>query len=729
MKRLKTTMPDKPVSPIAIPLLIGGFLAVHAVAGNPDPPSSPAPTMHTLTEIYDIADAVDPPRQALAPTASVMAAGYYDATNLAQVDADLDTENIRAGVEIFGVAGKPEVVDTSSGDAAAGDILVGKKAWVDGGEVTGMVPVGDNVTGPEGVLAISIPDGYYFGSKTATAGDSDLTADNVRAGVDLFGVAGNFNVVDTGSGDALAGDLLAGKKVWVDGAEVAGTMSNRGAVVFTPGMAQQSIPQGYHNGSGYVSGDADLTAGNIRAGVELFGVAGDPKVVDTSSGDAAAKDIVAGKKAWVDGKEIIGTSGTTPCPAPLPRTGLSPTEPQNPAPPGSDGALQKGVAWPNPRFTDNLDGTVSDNLTGLTWLKNMSALGSREWTNALADCRKLNSGEAGLSDGSVEGDWRLPNVNEVFSLIDWKYWNPALPDTAGTDKATLGNPFSGLSDWVWTSTAQGDDNAWAVCLNDPVRQFAVKGITYTVWPVRDSKEPLFSGTYFEDFSDGLAQGWAPMDTDHWAVVNGEYRAAAGTNGVCMQANYTNTVWHDFTAEATVRRTGSTSSACILMLRASPDFDYTGYPTIKGTAILVGISGVGDYFIAYHKNGSELWILSWTSSSYLNTGTNANTLRVVLAGGSIQLYLNDQLAYSGSNLNIPTSGRIALVGYSAFAGEIETIHYFDKVSVTAGAPRNLAAPLGSPSKQELDYESEQKLSTESRAGADRQRPGLRSCSRR
>ena len=36
---------------------------------------------------------------------------------------------------------------------------------------------------------------------------------------------------------------------------------------------------------------------------------------------------------------------------------------------GDDGALKKGVAWPSPRFTDNADGTVSDNLTGLIWLK------------------------------------------------------------------------------------------------------------------------------------------------------------------------------------------------------------------------------------------------------------------------------------------------------------------------------------------------------------------------
>jgi hypothetical protein len=33
-----------------------------------------------------------------------------------------------------------------------------------------------------------------------------------------------------------------------------------------------------------------------------------------------------------------------------------------------DGEIRAGVAWPTPRFTDNGDGTATDNLTGLTWL-------------------------------------------------------------------------------------------------------------------------------------------------------------------------------------------------------------------------------------------------------------------------------------------------------------------------------------------------------------------------
>ena len=36
---------------------------------------------------------------------------------------------------------------------------------------------------------------------------------------------------------------------------------------------------------------------------------------------------------------------------------------------GQNGDLEKGVVWPIPRFADNWNGTVKDNLTGLMWTK------------------------------------------------------------------------------------------------------------------------------------------------------------------------------------------------------------------------------------------------------------------------------------------------------------------------------------------------------------------------
>lgn len=157
--------------------------------------------------------------------------------------------------------------------------------------------------------------------------------------------------------------------------------------------------------------------------------------------------------------------------------------------PGEDGygTMRKGVAWPSPRFTDNRNGTVTDNLTGLVWLKNANAFGSRAWADALTDCATLNSGEKGLTDGSVEGDWRLPNVHELQSLIDYGRFNPSLCNTAGTGPWTSGDPFTNVqSSYYWSGTTyvSAPSYAWYVAVYDGVVSGFVKTLPYYVWPVR-----------------------------------------------------------------------------------------------------------------------------------------------------------------------------------------------------------------------------------------------------
>jgi hypothetical protein len=120
---------------------------------------------------------------------------------------------------------------------------------------------------------------------------------------------------------------------------------------------------------------------------------------------------------------------------------------------GDDGNLTMGVAWPNPRFTDSTNGTVTDNLTGLIWLKNANCNGTKTWASALTYCNSLANGTCDLTDGSEAGNWRLPNVKELSSLIDWAYYNPALSDTNGTAQWTSGNAFTGVQfNFYWSST-------------------------------------------------------------------------------------------------------------------------------------------------------------------------------------------------------------------------------------------------------------------------------------
>jgi hypothetical protein len=112
---------------------------------------------------------------------------------------------------------------------------------------------------------------------------------------------------------------------------------------------------------------------------------------------------------------------------------------------GDDASAHTGVAWPATRFVDNSDGTVTDELTGLVWLKNAGCLASTNWTAAIAEAQQLGSGACGLSDGSSAGQWRVPNVWEMESVIDESATAPAL---------TAGSPFTNVAGGgYWTSTS------------------------------------------------------------------------------------------------------------------------------------------------------------------------------------------------------------------------------------------------------------------------------------
>lgn len=159
---------------------------------------------------------------------------------------------------------------------------------------------------------------------------------------------------------------------------------------------------------------------------------------------------------------------------------------------GDDGSLQWGINWPVPRFTDNQDGTVTDNLTGLIWLKNANCFSEKTWSESLVVSTTLKSGDCGLSDGSKEGDWHLPNILELESLRDINYSLPALPDTNGSGKWSEGKPFERVqSSYYWSSsTNAGSTNyAWYLHLGSgSVFSSAKNDNCCLVWPVRGGIE-------------------------------------------------------------------------------------------------------------------------------------------------------------------------------------------------------------------------------------------------
>ncbi|MCC6988113.1 MAG: DUF1566 domain-containing protein [Acidobacteria bacterium] len=69
------------------------------------------------------------------------------------------------------------------------------------------------------------------------------------------------------------------------------------------------------------------------------------------------------------------------------------------------------------RYFDCGNGTVTDTVTGLVWLKDASCLGFGQWGGGNVTAGTLASGQCGLTDGSFPGDWRLPTQAEWTATI------------------------------------------------------------------------------------------------------------------------------------------------------------------------------------------------------------------------------------------------------------------------------------------------------------------------
>lgn len=104
------------------------------------------------------------------------------------------------------------------------------------------------------------------------------------------------------------------------------------------------------------------------------------------------------------------------------------------------------------RYIENLNGTVTDTQTGLMWQQD-TAPGVMNWNEALTYCRNLAL--AGYSD------WRLPDIDELESLVNRAYVpsiNPDFfPDTRVEEEE---GDYKGY--WSSTTDADNINNAWNV---------------------------------------------------------------------------------------------------------------------------------------------------------------------------------------------------------------------------------------------------------------------------
>lgn len=115
---------------------------------------------------------------------------------------------------------------------------------------------------------------------------------------------------------------------------------------------------------------------------------------------------------------------------------------------------------PGTDFADNGDGTVTHTRTGLMWMRCSlgqtwdgsacsGTAGVYTWQQALRAAVDLNAG-GGYAD---HVDWRLPNKNELESIVEERCWSPAI------NAAVF--PGTPANSWYWSSTPDAGNAGYA----------------------------------------------------------------------------------------------------------------------------------------------------------------------------------------------------------------------------------------------------------------------------
>ena len=162
-----------------------------------------------------------------------------------------------------------------------------------------------------------------------------------------------------------------------------------------------------------------------------------------------------------------------------------------------------GVTQLHGSLTNNGDGTVTDNHTGLTWQQAESA--TMTWENSLVYAENLTLGG--------HSDWRLPTIKELQSISDGNLRAPSLDKTYFTGATTT---------FYWSSTSLANDasQAWYLDSDYGLTTYAaktgmwhvrcVRGGTATSWNAPALK-PIPAGSFVMGDHFGFSDPDHPSD--------------------------------------------------------------------------------------------------------------------------------------------------------------------------------------------------------------------------
>ncbi len=308
----------------------------------------------------------------------------------------------------------------------------------------------------------------------------------------------------------------------------------------------------------------------------------------------------------------------------------------------------------SPSFTDNGDGTVTENNTALMWQQDGTS--SMTWEAALAQCE-------GLTLANYE-DWRLPNIKELRSISDDdNLYHPSVSSTYFTLTETY--PQTTTVYWSSTTRENGTEQAWYVDFYYGLVSHKDKVNTGHVLCTRSASTSSTEATiYLPLIVKPGSTNTADFTLTSSAVSDGElldaYKCEEKVDGVEASIPLAWSNAPDSTGSLAVimhhyPNPDDTSKQNSYLLLWSID------PSI--TEIAYGEANEGSWFMGANKDGN---VVSYTSPCSPSAGTHEYT---------ITLY-----ALSETPPSLPTESTIE-VDYDVLKNAIETVTVIDTATLT------------------------------------------------
>lgn len=177
----------------------------------------------------------------------------------------------------------------------------------------------------------------------------------------------------------------------------------------------------------------------------------------------------------------------------LPQTGQDPT---NDTYPDADGDYHTGIPWavaptggtiaPNPRFEAINNGEcIRDNLTKLIWVSDVTTANTNpdgvDWTTA------GDIAAAGTWCGQAAGSWRLPNINEMLTLINYGV-------------ITTTNPSSNANWLMYGSGTRTQPNCDGACFKNVIPSETADPLTFWTSTLYANSVVNYTKAWYVDFN-------------------------------------------------------------------------------------------------------------------------------------------------------------------------------------------------------------------------------------